>query len=1101
MTEVLISLLSKLSENQRLAATERQRNVIVTAGAGSGKTHTLVARYLSLLNDGYTPEEIAAITFTEKASREMKSRVRNKLTDIAQSCIDPEERKKWLDRLTAMDSARIGTIHSLCSQILKSSFAEAGIDPDFSVLDENHCAMIKAQIVEDWLESMAEQEKFYPLFQAFRIDEIRNILIGMLNQRLEVKEVFERSFNLKSLIHEKLHGLFSNEIVRVNFEWIASLSEAELAADAGDKLAAQLNEFIPLWKQAVSFLKQGDPFASITVLQSAYTEKMKLSAGKATSEAKRALKILREYLELNWKDLLDKKNQMPTDENEEQYQKIISLFKAAFLGLLERYQDNLHQQVVLDFDDLEEKTLIVLRKTTVKKKWQEKIKTVLVDEFQDTNQRQRHLIEILAEPSGSFFGVGDARQSIYRFRGADVTVFRSVQQVTSRNGGLPVNLDSTYRTDPDLLDVSGDFLSRMMGTEELPDKSYCVPYEPLVSMRSRIEQQNEPPLEFLLGYDPASVDEARKATAIQLAARLHELKTDQVIKSWDDVALLFRASSSFAIYESVLEKSSIPFVTVSGRGFYDRPEIRDILNMLSAAANPADDLAVAGMLLSPVFRLSKNGLFHLRWPDFTNVSNPGKPASLWESLLKNRSVLTSRDRKAADRACLVLQTLIPLSGKASVEIILSKLIRLTKYRSLLASTPTGQYWRNIDKLVSDAHDSGMISLDDFLTYLKNLNDAGAREGEAPSDTIGAIRLMTIHKSKGLEFPVVVLADAAHQNYHALDSWIISQNFGFQISTEIESLGYILAAKDEKDQNEAELKRLLYVAFTRAKDRLIISGHFTEKRLNGWIGELLDPWKDDLPDIQQQSQRMMKTCDGNPFLIKIATSNQQEIETKKMQGNNHRLLKNEPKHLSISLLPEFFQTPTEEFASELPETQERILGKKVGILVHKALEIGTFPQETKFDLLMEQQLLELNDLTESQRKHALQRTKQLLSAFQESVIWQEIQTAEVCYHELPYDIPGISYSEHGVIDLLYCIESQWKFLDFKTDMIRNPDERLILEQLYARQIRRYERAARMLLNCPVSGAVCFLDDCGKTSVFWNHQNPKYHQKTFDSRLFP
>jgi len=1101
MTRALIQLLDKLSEKQKQAANERKRDVIVTAGAGSGKTHTLVARFLTLLDDGYRPEEIAAITFTDKASLEMKSRVRSKLIEISQLSVDPEEREKWLDRLNAMDSARIGTIHSLCSQILKTSFAEAGIDPDFSVLDEKQCSMVKVRAIEEWLEFMTEKNNFHPLFQTFRIDEIRKILAGMLDRRLETKGIFERTFDLQSMIHEKLQELFSDENVRTQFEWIAGLNPAELTADAGDKLAMQLDEFIVLWKQADAYFREGDSFASIKVLQAAYTEKMKLSAGKATSEAKRALKIIREYLDLNWKNILDKNNRMPSKENEDQYQQLIDLFRIAFQGLLKQYQDIQHQQTVLDFDDLEEKTLIVLENPAVRKIWREKIRAVLVDEFQDTNYRQQHLLEIISDKPGSFFAVGDARQSIYRFRGADVTVFRSVQRGICMKEGLSIDLDSTYRTDPDLLDASGEFLSRLMGTQDIPNKSYWIPFAPLASMRTRIEQPKEPELEFLLGYDPGSVDKAKRTSAAQLAARLQELKNSDFMKSWDDVALLFRASSGFAIYESVFEKSGIPFVTVSGKGFYDRPEIRDILNMLSAVANPADDLTLAGMLLSPVFHLSKNGLFQLRWPNLTKGGKPEKPANLWESLQNNQSILSANDKKAAERVFYVLQELFSLSGRASVETVLSKLIQLTKYRSLLASMPNKQFSRNVDKLISDAHHSGMISLNDFLSYLRNLNDSGTREGEAPSDAIGAVRLITIHKSKGLEFPIVVVADAAHQNNRSAESWIISQKFGIQIRTEPESIGYILAEKDEKEQNEAELKRLLYVAFTRAKDKLIISGHFTEKRLNGWISELLDPWKDELSEIREQSQRQMKTRDGKPFLVRIATSSQQEIPIYEKQDSDNVSCENEQKHLSISLMQKISSTTSAEFESEPAEIQEGILGKKVGILVHKALEIWTFPQETGFSPLMEQMSIELKELTESQQESAIQRTIQLLSAFQESAIWQEINAADARYHEIPYDMPGVAYPEHGVIDLLYRFENQWKILDFKTDAIRNPDERFILEKSYTKQIRRYERAAKLMLRCPVSAAICFLDDCGKTSVFWKNDDLKYHQKAFDTLLFP
>ncbi len=465
MSELSSNLLSKLSAQQRTAAAERRRNVIVTAGAGSGKTNTLVVRYLTLLEEGLMPDEIAAITFTEKASREMKFRIRRELDEITKTNIDPAARENWLDRLTAMDSAYIGTIHGLCSKILRVQFVEAGIDPCFQVLDENRESVIKAEMVDDWLEKMADQEMIYPLFAELKIDDIKKILGGLLAKRQEAREILENPVDLAGLIRIQLKGIFENYTVREAVVLITSMKQTEIIADAGEILAAQLKDFILLWKKAESAYLHGNPLECLRILQTAYSEKMKLNSGKSGSESKQALKAIREVLDKGWKDVLNKNYQIPSDEDEKRNQELIRCVQFAFQGLLADYRETLNQQAALDFDDLEEKTLIVLQDPEVREKWQKQFKAVLVDEFQDTNDRQCRLIEALADSPGHFFAVGDARQSIYRFRGADVSVFQAVQNSIKMQGGLPVNLDETYRAHSELL-AYPLISAAVMGTED-----------------------------------------------------------------------------------------------------------------------------------------------------------------------------------------------------------------------------------------------------------------------------------------------------------------------------------------------------------------------------------------------------------------------------------------------------------------------------------------------------------------------------------------------------------------------------------------------------------------------------------------------------------
>ncbi len=361
-----------------------------------------------------------------------------------------------------------------------------------------------------------------------------------------------------------------------------------------------------------------------------------------------------------------------------------------------------------------------------------------------------------------------------------------------------------------------------------------------------------------------------------------ELKENVIIRGWDDAVLLFRASGGFANYEDALEKAGIPFVTVSGKGFYDRPEIRDVLNMLKAVTDPLDDLAMAGLLLSPAFGLSNDALYQLRWRNPESGGELKEPAHFGESLQGDLSGLAVIDRQMAERSRRILTELIPLPGRIAVEDLLTRLICLTGYRTLLAAEPNGRLWRNLDKLVSDAHKSGIIAVDDFLEYIENLNEAGAREGEAPPDDAGAVRLMTIHKAKGLEFPVVVLADAGYNRVNRAELFTLSPQYGLNIKTDPETTGYKFAVKDEKDHEDAEAKRLLYVAMTRSREKLIISGHFNKKGVNGWLGELLDPWQGKLAGMAENpgNEVLWKTENGNPFSVKVRAFENSETGIKK-----------------------------------------------------------------------------------------------------------------------------------------------------------------------------------------------------------------------------
>ena len=298
----------------------------------------------------------------------------------------------------------------------------------------------------------------------------------------------------------------------------------------------------------------------------------------------------------------------------------------------------------------------------------------------------------------------------------------------------------------------------------LSTPAYEVPFAELRAQRKQPEKESRhaPFVEFHLGMGEKA-DSGREAAAAALAQRLQALHREEDF-AWSDMALLFRATSGFGVYEDALERAGIPFVTIAGRGFYDRPEIRDVLNALAAIHDPTDDLALAGLLRSPAIGLSDADLYRLRFAEGSD-----QPRSVWETLgviaSVEREAISSPNQEIASSlenaprndvflyAYMIITELHDLAGRVSVAEVLKRFLDLTHYRTVLSAVPQGhRLRRNVDKLLADAHSSRLISLGEFLEYVQTLEDTGVREGEAPVEAGGAVQLMTVHKAKGSGIP-------------------------------------------------------------------------------------------------------------------------------------------------------------------------------------------------------------------------------------------------------------------------------------------------------------------------------------------------------------
>ena len=1070
-----------LTNEQKQAALERERDVVVTAGAGSGKTRTLVARYISLLAEGLEPRRVVAITFTKKAAREMRSRVRDALNKLVQEAQSPEDQARWLALASRMDAARIGTIHSICTEILQAHPAEAGIDPRFGVLDEGLTAALRAQVVEDTLGELVDDPAFTMLIAAFGTAGIKSLLQFLLNHHLEAAEAMAQRQDGSQVVRAFLENSLRREALAGAIADLRSRSLADLEAE---KLDGMVMGVLAQWEAAEESLSWGD-LATCAGALIQMRKLVKMNVGKRVCRTKDILTDLNSSYDTLLGPVLG--SEPPDPEIETQLLALLPLLARAFDHVCGNYRAVLAQRQALDFDDLEAGAEKLLGNEAIRARWQNELDALLVDEFQDTNARQRTIVEALAGVPGHLFVVGDARQSIYRFRRADVTVFRAIEQKVRSEGGLPLNLDRTYRAHEPLLAATGDLLKGIMGDQDDPSRPYYVPFSQLDAYRKVApDYMKSPHIEVMLGAGDDSAG-ARAAMATALGKRLLELKTEGQIRTWDDVALLFRASSGFAYYENAFEDLRIPFVTVAGGGFYDRPEIRDVLNILRALADPGDDLAMAGLLRSPAIGLSDAALYLLRKQDEQSLS-------YWQALQGDISMLNPVDQARARRALEILSRLIPQVDRIPVAELLKQWVDETDFRAILASegesSAGGRLWRNLDKLLADAQASGQTNVRDFLDYLATLSDAGAREGEAPADAQGAVRLMTIHKSKGLEFPVVVLADAARERRTGSDQAYLLPETGLALKLEPAPLLYRLAKHQNSLQEEAESLRILYVALTRAKEKLILSGHMTPTRKGEWksaewMGQIAAHAGIDLNTLAGQMGTPLQTQTQSGHLVRAAAFQEMQAEAWTPDEKYSEFTSE-----FISLYMPLNEPRTVVETNDEPEELRpwRATGEDapvpagvIGQMVHKAIELWLFPEDDKLVPTLQAQTLNAGLASEGQRAAAIRRAMELLARLRTHALWDEIATAAERYHEVPYSRMVGNYAETGYIDLLYRTEAGWQVVDFKTDHIRSQAEQARLVGEYRRQVMRYKEAVRTLLGEEAVVKICFLDDNGGLQV--------------------
>lgn len=877
-----------LTEAQRKAIAARG-NVLVVAGAGTGKTRTLVERCLQILLEEQPPvtlDQMLIVTFTEAAAAEVRQRIRARLEEEAARSAAGT---RWLEQLALFESAWIGTLHSFCFELVRRHFYQLELDPQLAVLSGEEAHLLAQDTLRDRL------EKHY-LSPSPDSEAVRHLIrtyggnsdAPVTRLLLRLHHYTQTLSDPQGWLEQQLE-LFANPAPDRWREWwraAAAGSRAHwlgrLRALTGNGLAARCVALLEASPGAAAGNDLGDLLGELSAIPAACPRGRKKTWLKPLEWFFDEVEFLAALAGEGGADPL-------AEDWEWSRPHMITLLRMA-REFAADFATAKRELGVLDFHDLEQYALRLLWDSTtgqpsaIARQWQRQLRFVFVDEYQDINAAQDKILELLSGEAraANRFLVGDIKQSIYRFRLADPRIFRHYAATWQGAAGTVIPLQDNFRSREGLLEFVNSFFSPLMR----PD---CggVAYDEMASLRFGAPQEraalsraadSAPRVELLLrltgeeddngaaadeeeGDDPwqdmAEAEKEVRSVALRLLRWHNEghLVWDEDERRfrparWSDMAVLLRARSGRAeSYAKEFARLNIPLDAARG-DFYQALEILDLLSLLQVLDNPLQDLPLLAVLRSPLVGLSVDELAVIRLA--VVKAHYWTALVRWHEAQRSRAETASAGPASQEPAAAALEKVglfldrvarwRDLARQVSLSQCLESILAETQYADWQRAQERGeQRYANIRRLVSLArqfdqcHRQGLFR---FLQFVQAQQEAGAEPEVPAAITRDAVRLLSIHQSKGLEFPIVVLADLGRKfNESDLRAEIIlDEEYGLcprikppHAGQRYPSLAYWLARRRQRAELLGEELRLLYVGMTRARDTLLLSASIPAKR--------------------------------------------------------------------------------------------------------------------------------------------------------------------------------------------------------------------------------------------------------------------------------
>lgn len=1073
--------MSRLTEQQERAVARRDGSLMVRAGAGTGKTTVLVERFVaSVIEDGVAVESILAITFTEKAAAEMRTRVRARFVELGHRAA-----------ARATEGAWISTIHGLCARILRAHALSAGIDPDFRVLGELEAERIAADAFDGALGAfMGDDPERLEMVAAYTPDGLRD-MVRTAYSRLRSRG--ERDPRLEELPAPRV----GDQAARLDAAAAAALRD--LGA-AGDGVA--VGRAIAKLERCTALLERLPPGALAEpgeLDNLSFGRNAKALCSDACVEYGEALA---EYAALC--------SEFKEHRDHGMLRALLELYG-------DRYEAGKRARSAVDFEDLELLTRDLLAEHDgLRQQYAERFAHVLVDEMQDTNPLQNDLIERLARDN--VFRVGDENQSIYGFRNADVGVFRRHWE-TAAAAGRAESISVNFRSRGEVLEAidrcfTGIWPEGFEPLREGPEARAAAPrvescVELLVTDRDKRRWDDALGTEDPFGAAMHAATPWRAAEARLLAKRVHELHDDGGWE-WRDVVLLFRATTHMGFYERALDERGIPTHVVGGRGYWSQQQVADLRHWLAALANPLDELAVYSVLASPLAGLSLDAVALI---GMESERTGRDPWWLLRSVDELGALLAPADRRRAAAFVELFEGERRIAPRVSLETLIDRAVTRTGYdRHTLSLVGGTRRMANVRKLMRMARefeaDEGR-DLRGFIDTLAERDEVQSREGEAPleAEALDAVRLMTVHRAKGLEFPVVCVADLGKDGREDYGRLRISDDgmTGLRLASlggaTLDSARLAEIKAREKAVGEQEERRIFYVAATRAQEHLVLSGATDlEKRpapedmkepmrwlLDGFPGpqvrvtELTPANVDELlPGGDRDPERAEPDRGGGDAQPELGLGTLPAPRALPVSRLSYSGLEDYRRCSYRFYLEKALRLPSVESPFAAGELPEPALGPLLrGTLVHELLERLDFdrpvvPSEAEVAALIEGHGAAVRDAEIADLRDMVER-------FSASELRERISRAERVRTELPFAFTltppgagGRSLLVNGVVDVHVAEPGGLLVVDYKSNPLEGREPVELTEESYSTQRLVYALAGLRGGAERVEVAYCFLE---------------------------
>jgi ATP-dependent helicase/nuclease subunit A len=793
---------------QKAAIEVAGRDVLLEAGAGTGKTGVMVDRYCRLVCDhGVSPDAVLAFTFTDKAAAELRQRIR---TELARRAAGGSERAREL--LGQIGSAWITTIHGFCNRLLGGHPVAAGIDPGFRVLDGPEAERVAREAFDEALRDFLadDEDSGDDLVATYEIDGLRAMISGV-----------HAELRSRGLAEPRLPEQPRPDVERALREAAAAAAEAleeikpsdprrdllELAGERlGDGEAPSLDELCSL--------RSGSKAKSV----SAYNEAIEAAIARS-AEAGEGGRAYR------------------------QVARLLELFSSRFAAAKER-------RTGIDFEDLQILAATLLERAEIGEAYRSRFSHLMVDEFQDTNRLQLRLIEALRGPDSEMIAVGDELQSIYGFRHADLDVFREQRRlIAEQPRGATMELSGNFRSRPEVIAAINALGEGLFGDTYHPLRvgTPAATEEPAAGGQA---------VELLLtardGWDEEDIDLAPAiddrtpanclAEARFVAERMRALADAGVGRG--EMVVLLRAFTHLDVYEDSLERAGLRPYVVGGRGYWSQQQVADVCALLATIANPLDDQALFGALASPACGLAPDTLWLLRaaagkrrhvWPAVEHALGEGdaelaEPERLAQIPASELALLRRFKETHAD--------LRERGNRLSLAGLIEAAVTDTGYDLAVLMRPSGEARfanvRKLTRLAEEFESREGRDLRGLLDFLASRAETDA-EAQAATEVEGhdGVRIMTVHNAKGLEFGVVAVPDLARSLLAGSRPPLLTlgredePRVGMQLrrlgAGAINLYSYADLCEEAKARDAEEGLRLFHVAATRARDHLILSG--------------------------------------------------------------------------------------------------------------------------------------------------------------------------------------------------------------------------------------------------------------------------------------